>query len=148
MAHKVSAVKLLIVLVLQFLLMSCSAQQKANKMSEILLSERISEASTVKKIVIFGGSPMRRHEIINLLLPIDDLSIYGTLSEAEGLKKIEELGKIDIILIGGRYSEEERTRIRKYVHENQPNAAITEPGHTYEYSNPEIFNQVKKLVEN
>jgi hypothetical protein len=116
-------------------------------MENNLLTGRVLENLNAKKIVIFGGSPYRRHEIVELLSPIENLSIYATLSEVEGMKKIAELGKVDIVLIGGRYSVEERNRIRKYVLENIPNASITEPGLHYAYSNPEIFYRMKSLIE-
>jgi hypothetical protein len=136
--------KALIIIALQIFIVNCKAQNGL-KMENNLLTGRVLEHTQAKKIVIFGGSPQRRHEIVTLLLPIENLSIYATLSEAEGMKKMEELGNVDIILIGGRYSDEERIRIRKYVHENLPNANVTEPGLHYAYSNPEIFNRVKDL---
>jgi hypothetical protein len=136
--------KILIMIALQFLLLNCNGQNN-KKMEDNLLVGRVLENINAKKIVIFGGSPYRRHEIVELLSPIENLSIYATLSEEEGMTKIEELDNVDIVLIGGRYSEEQRFRIRKYVQENHPKAEITEPGYTYAYSNPLIFENVKVL---
>jgi hypothetical protein len=116
-------------------------------MEENLLTGRVLESGDAKKIVIFGGNPHRRHEIVSLLLPIENLSIFATLSEVEGMEKIKELGKIDIVLIGGRYTELERERIRKFMAEHMPNVAITEPGYQYPYSNDLIFEKVKALAE-
>jgi hypothetical protein len=138
--------KALIIIALQIFVMNCKAQNGLT-MENILLTGRVLDNAQAKKIVIFGGSPQRRHEIVTLLLPIENLSIYATLSEAEGMKKMEELGNVDIILIGGRYSDEERNRIRKYVHQNLPNANITEPGLHYAYSNDLIFEKIKVLTE-
>jgi hypothetical protein len=138
--------KALIIIALQIFMVNCKAQNGL-KMENNLLTGRVLEHTQTKKIVIFGGSPQRRHEIVTLLLPIENLSIYATLSEAEGMKKIEELGNIDIVLIGGRYTSQERERIRKFVTENMPNVSVTEPGFQYEYSNALIFEKIKMLTE-
>ncbi|MGL4630732.1 MAG: hypothetical protein ACRCVT_05940 [Leadbetterella sp.] len=136
--------KSMITLLLQLVLISCNGQKEI-KMENSLLTSRILNNENSKNIVIFGGSPYRRHEIIELLSPIENLSIHATLSEEEGMAKINELGRINMVLIGGRYSEEQRHRIRNYVHKNYPEAAITEPGFSYAYSNPLIFENVKTL---
>jgi hypothetical protein len=141
-----SRVRALIIVTLQIFMMSCYAQNGL-KMENDLLTGRVLDNAQAKKIVIFGGSPHRRHEIVNLLLPIENLSIYATLSEAEGMQKIKELGKIDIVLIGGRYSPQERQRIREFIAEKMPNVAITEPGFQYEYSNALIFEKIRTLTE-
>jgi ketosteroid isomerase-like protein len=138
--------KILIIIALQIMLMSSKAQSGLT-MENNLLTGRVLDNPQAKKIVIFGGSPQRRHEIVNLLLPIENLSIYATLSEAEGMKKIEELGQIDIVLIGGRYTPQERERIRNFITEHMPNVDITEPGFQYEYSNSLIFEKIKILTE-
>ncbi len=139
--------KIALIIALQLIMINCNAQTET-KMENNLLTGRILDAENAKKIVIFGGSPFRRHEIVELLWPIENLSIYATLSEEEGMAKLKELGKVDIVLIGGRYTDEQRLNIRKYVHENMPNAKITEPGYTYAYSNPLIFENIKKLSVN
>ena len=41
---------------------------------------------------------------------------------------------MDLVLIGGRYSEEQRVRIRAHVRANLPGASLTEPGHDYPYA--------------
>jgi hypothetical protein len=138
--------KALIIIALQIFMVNCYAQNGL-KMENKLLTGRVLDNAQAKKIVIFGGSPHRRHEIVNLLLPIENLSIYATLSETEGMSKIKELGKIDIVLIGGRYAPQERERIRKFIAEQMPNVAITEPGYQYEYSNALIFEKIKTLTE-
>lgn len=137
--------KTLIIMALQIILMNCNAQNNT-KMENNLLTGRVLQDKNAKNIVIFGGSPVRRHEIVELLSPIENLSIYATLSEEEGVAKVKELGKVDIVLIGGRYSDEQRVRIRKFVQENHPNASITEPGLSYPYSNPLIFENIKDLA--
>jgi hypothetical protein len=137
--------KIHLFVILQFLFTSCMGQNQIN-MEKTLLSEYVSNVPNAKKLVLFGGDIGRRHEIIALLMPIGNLSVYGTLSESLGMEKIKELGHVDIILIGGRYSNQERERIRQFVHQNLPNAVVTEPGFTYPYSNAAIFDNVKALV--
>jgi hypothetical protein len=115
-------------------------------MNKVLLSEYISEDINAKKLLLFGGNIERRQEIIALLQPLQNLSVYGTLSEAEGMEKLVELKNVDIVLIGGRYTEEERKRIRAFIKQNHPAIKITEPGYQYPYSNEAIFENVKLLL--
>lgn len=114
---------------------------------ENLLSESISSNPTAKILVVFGGDINRRAEIIKLLLPIENLTIYGTLSEQEGLSKIQTLNTIDIVLIGGRYTELQRGNIKAIVSSNYPLAQITEPGIGYHYSNKNIFSEINNLAK-
>jgi hypothetical protein len=84
--------------------------------SKRMLSEKyISENPQAKVLVLFGGSPVRRDEIIRHLIRIPSLSIIGTLSEEEGLQTIIDMPQVDIVLIGGRYSLEQRTRIKQFL---------------------------------
>ncbi len=99
----------------------------------MLLSEHISVNNTAPVLLLFGGNPLRRDEVINQLKQLGDLTIYGTLSEEEGMKKITTLSKVDLVIIGGRYSDEQRIRIRKFVAENLPYTKISEPGVQYPY---------------
>lgn len=113
-----------------------------------LLTEYISTEENAKTLLLFGGNPERRHEIISLLQPLTNLSVYGALSEEEGIKMLQSLTQVDIVLIGGRYTEEQRIRIRNFVRNNYPNINITEPGYQYPYSNENIFKNVQKIVNN
>jgi hypothetical protein len=110
-----------------------------------LLSEYISEDINAKNLVVFGGSEYRRDEIIRLLMPLG-LNIFGTLSEKEGIEKLNNLPNASFVLIGGRYTDNERVRIREFVKHNLPNAKITEPGYHYPYSNEAIFENIKQLL--
>lgn len=112
----------------------------------MLHSEKISENKDAKNLVVFGGNEMRRHEIINLLSSIDALTIYGTLSEEEGKGKIIELPKVDIVLIGGRYTVAQRNSIKQFILQLPYQVIITEPGVDYPYSNEAIFNHIEKIV--
>jgi hypothetical protein len=115
-------------------------------MSKDLLAEYISDNPNAKTLLLFGGNVERRHQIITLLQPIQNLSVYGALSEDEGIEHLQALPKVDVVLIGGRYSEEQRTRIRSFIHKNYPSIKITEPGYHYPYSNAAIFENVQLLL--
>lgn len=116
-------------------------------MGNELLSEYISPDANPKFVVLFGGNPNRRDEVIRLLKPLKTVTIYGALSEEDGMRKISDLEKVDLVLIGGRYSDEQRIRIRSMVKTNLPTAKITEPGYDYPYSNEEILNDVKSKLQ-
>lgn len=115
-------------------------------MENQLLSEHISPVASAKVIVLFGGNPYRRDEVVKLLMPMESVSIYGTLSEEDGMNKLKELKKVDLVLIGGRYSDEQRVRIRSFVKSNMPSTKTTEPGYDYPYDNSEILKHVKEKL--
>lgn len=109
----------------------------------MLLDKHISENENAPVIVLFGGNPYRRDEVVRNLQTLGDVSIYGTLSEEEGIATIKGLPKVDLVLIGGRYSTVERRRIRKFVAENLPQAQITEPGLDYPYESEAIKSNIQ-----
>ncbi len=115
-------------------------------MNKVLKFEHISSNPNAKILVVFGGNEERRDAVINLLMSIENLTIYGTLSEEEGIVKMHDLGKVDIVLIGGRYTDQQRINIREIVAQNYPTASVTEPGVDYHYSNETIFNHINKLI--
>jgi hypothetical protein len=115
-------------------------------MKNELLTEYISNDPNANTILLFGGNVERRQEIISLLQTMQNLSIYGALSEEEGIEHLQALPKVDVVLIGGRYSEEQRIRIRSFIHKNYPSIKITEPGYHYPYSNEAIFENVEILL--
>jgi hypothetical protein len=135
-----------VTLLLIIALNSCNGQQN-NTMENHLLTQYISADKDAKVIVLFGGNPYRRDEIIKQLMTIKSVSIYGTLSEEEGIAKMKDLGKVDIVLIGGRYTDQQRINIRAIVGQKYPNTSVTEPGVKYQYSNEAIFNQIIKLTK-
>ncbi|NCN10230.1 MAG: hypothetical protein GW938_10340 [Leptospira sp.] len=115
--------------------------------NNMLLSESISNNKNAPVVVLFGGNPIRRDEVVKLVQSIGDITIYGMLSEEEGMEKIKSLHKINLILIGGRYSDEQRIRIRKYIKDELPNTKITEPGLEYPYENNSIIQDIKFKLE-
>ena len=110
-------------------------------------TEYISNNADAPVIVLFGGNPLRRDEVINQLKQLGDVSIYGTLSEEEGMTKIKSLPKVDLVLIGGRYSDEQRIRIRKFIAEHLPTTKISEPGVNFPYETQAINNDVIQKLE-
>lgn len=109
----------------------------------MLVSEYISNDIAAPVVVLFGGNPLRRDEVIGHLKQLGDITIYGTLSEEEGLAKIQSLPKVDLVLIGGRYSAEQRRRIRKFVAENRPITKISEPGVEFPYETEAINRDIR-----
>jgi hypothetical protein len=94
-------------------------------------------------IVLFGGSKVRKQEIIDLIHSIDtQIEVFGALSEEEGMLLLQSLPKIDIVLIGGRYTKEQRVRIIDYIQAYLPTTIITQPGFDYTYSNENIKQQI------
>lgn len=108
-----------------------------------LISEIISENNTAPVIVLYGGSPHRRHQVIMSLSQLGDITVYGALNEEGGNIMVEDLPKVDLVLIGGAYTEDERVRIKQLLRLKRPNTKITEPGKSYIYSDANIRADVK-----
>jgi len=106
-------------------------------------SEHIDKDPNAPVIILFGGSPYRRDEVISLIESIGGISIYGTLNLEEGMRKIKSLEKVDIVLIGGRYTDDQRVVIKEYVKNNSPKTKITQPGIDYPYANESIKKDKK-----
>ena len=107
------------------------------------IREYIAPDENAPVIVLFGGNPDRMNEIISLIKDsFKTVTAIGIFSEEEGLQKLSTLKKIDLVLIGGRYSAEQRIRIRNYVKEHFPLVQTTEPGHQYPYDNVEILKDI------
>jgi hypothetical protein len=112
-----------------------------------LITQIISSKKDAPVAVLFGGSPVRRAEVVTLFSELGDITIYGTLSEEEGIEKLQSLEKVDLVLIGGRYDNEQRKRIKQFVDLNFPNAKITEPGFSYTYRNDLIKKDVIEKLD-
>ena len=111
------------------------------------LIKKIEGSTRAPVVVLFGGSPTRRDEVIKLIAQIGDVTAYGTLSEQEGIAKIEELDrKVDLVLIGGRYSDEQRERIQTWLTKKTPGILLSQPGVEYSYSNENIQMDIKQKL--
>jgi hypothetical protein len=112
-----------------------------------LLREYISPASNAPVIVLFGGNPARMNEVVSLIQDkLKTVTAIGNFSEEEGLNKLRTLNKVDLVLIGGRYSQDQRIRIKNFLQEHFPGVETTEPGHQYPYDNTEILNDIRKKL--
>lgn len=101
------------------------------------------DATTARTVVLFGGSPYRRDEVVRLLGTQLDVTVVGALDEAEGMATLADLGDaVDLVLIGGAYSADQRDRIRRYVAGSLPGRPISEPGFDYPYANDAIVADV------
>lgn len=112
-----------------------------------LLDHLAPQSQTAPVMVIFGGSPLRRDEVLRLLAPLGDIGAYAALSEEEGYALILQYReRLKLVLIGGRYSAEQRARIKTFCREHQIHTAFTEPGLDYPYENAVILAEVKRLL--
>ena len=112
-----------------------------------LIREYIASETNAPVMVIFGGNPERMNEVVSMIRDnLKTVTAIGNFSEEEGLNRLSSLEKVDLVLIGGRYSEEQRIRIRAYLTEHFPGVATTEPGYQYPYDNSEILEDIKKKL--
>ena len=112
-----------------------------------LISEYIAPQTNAPVMVLFGGNRERMHEVVTMLRDsLKTVTAIGHFSEEEGLKKLGTLKRVDLVLIGGRYSEEQRVRIRTYVKEHFPGRTTTEPGYQYPYDNAEILKDIRSKL--
>ena len=112
-----------------------------------LLDHIAPRSETAPVMVVFGGSPIRRDEVLRHLAPLGDLGAYAALSEEEGYALIlQHRARLRLVLIGGRYSPEQRERIKTFCDKHQIHTAFTEPGLDYPYENGRIQAEVKRLL--
>lgn len=102
--------------------------------------------SFMKTLVLFGGNPTRRQKVIDLLAPIEGLSVIRVLSEEEGIALIHQAERIDMVLIGGRYSPAQRQHIKVVLRERFPKSQVTEPGVDYPYDDQLIVRTVEDFL--
>jgi hypothetical protein len=111
------------------------------------LRSRIDAASPdAPVVVLFGGHPVRRHEVVTLLGRDGRSTVIGALSEAEGMELLRTLPRVDVVLIGGRYGEAERVRIRAFVREHLPWTQLSEPGFEFPYAEDAIVADVRRKI--
>ncbi len=123
--------RIFLILVLSLLVFkSCDSQTKTENK---LKSEFIHKDTTAPVMVIFGGNPTMRDHVVGMLEEFGKVTVYATLSEEEGMNRLKTLPRVNFVLIGGRYSEEQRIRIRKHVKEYLPGTFTSEPGIDYPY---------------
>jgi uncharacterized pyridoxamine 5'-phosphate oxidase family protein len=111
-----------------------------------LKSEFIHKNPNAPVVVVFCGNPEMRDRVVGMLEEFNKVTVFATLSEEEGMKRLKILPKVNFVLIGGRYNEEQRVRIRKYLKENRPEAFTSEPGIDYPYGNEGVRNDMNKKL--
>lgn len=113
-----------------------------------LKSEFIHPDPKAPVVVIFGGSPHMRDGVIRIFEQWVKVTAYGTLSEEEGLQKLRELEKVDLVLIGGRYSADQRVRIKEAAKRLFPTISTTEPGVDYPYDHVLMLADIDQKLKN
>lgn len=92
------------------------------------------EVPGTKAVVLFGGNPHMRDHVVRYLGPALNVTVIGTLSEEEGVATLEALrDRVGAVLIGGRYDEAQRRRIRAFVARSFPGVHVSEPGVNFPY---------------
>ncbi len=122
-----------------FTFTACNSQ---TSMETKLKSEFIHKDPNAPIMVIFGGNAEMRDHLVGMLSDFNKVTVYATLSEEEGMQRLKTLQKVNFVLIGGRYDEEQRVRIRKYVNENMPGTFTSEPGIDYPYGDEGVKNDL------
>jgi hypothetical protein len=97
-------------------------------------------------MVLFGGNPHKRDHVLRMLETLGGLTAHGALSEEEGMHLLATLPRVDLVLIGGRYTEEQRVRIRAHVRAHLPGVPLTEPGVDYPYDDREMLADVRRKL--
>ena len=127
-----------------FTFLACKSQ---TSMETKLKSEFIHKDPNAPVMVIFGGNAEMRDHVVGMLQDFNKVTVYAALSEEEGLNRLKTLSKVNFVLIGGRYNEEQRKRIRKYVQENLPVTFTSEPGIDYPYGDEGVKKELTKKLK-
>lgn len=134
-------------LVLLLLVAGCGTAQTPNEPMNTLLDRIEPKTAHAPVMVIFGGNPHRRDEVLRHLSTLGDLGAYGALSEAEGYALLEQhKDRVKLVLIGGRYTAEQRVRIKAWCRARFPEMAFTEPGVDYAYDHELTKSAVKRIL--
>lgn len=113
---------------------------------ETLVREVIDSNPNAPVMVIFGGSPHRMNDVVTMIKKLGGITVYGAFSEEEGMELLKAHPDLQLALIGGRYTGEQRLRIRNYISTHLPNVKLTEPGHDYPYENASILKDIKEKL--
>lgn len=133
--------------VVHLLLTSCSAAQLPAEPMHTLIDHIAPRSSTAPVMVLFGGDPHRRDEVLRHLSTLGDLGAYGALSEEEGYALLEQhKDRVKLVLIGGRYTAGQRVRIKSWCRERFPSMAFTEPGVDHAYNHELTKAAVKRIL--
>lgn len=87
---------------------------------------RVHADTGAKTVIVFGGNPDMLAGVVAMLSPW--YTVHGVLSEEEGLAKCREGLTPDAAVIGTKYAEDQRERIRAAL----PSTVTCEPGIHFE----------------
>jgi hypothetical protein len=133
--------------VLLLLTAACGTAQPPTTPMTKLIDHIEPKSATAPVMVLFGGNPQRRDEVLRHLATLGDLGAYAALSEEEGYALLEQhKDRVKLVLIGGRYTAEQRVRIKAWCRERFTNMAFTEPGVDYAYDNELTKAAVKRIL--
>ena len=107
-----------------------------------LKSEFLHKDLNAPVIVVFGGNPEMRHQVVSMFEEFNKVTVYAALAEEEGMQLLKSLPKVNLVLIGGRYDEKQRLRIREFVKQNLQGTFISEPGIDYPYGNEGVKEDI------
>jgi hypothetical protein len=125
----------------------CGTAQTPTTSMNTLIDHIEPTSADAPVMVLFGGNPQRRDEVLRHLATLGDLGAYGALSEEEGYALLEQhKDRVKLVLIGGRYTAEQRVRIKAWCRERLPNIAFTEPGVDYSYDNEQTKAAVQRIL--
>jgi hypothetical protein len=136
-------------MVISLLLLSagCGVAQQPTRSMNTLIDRIEAKTANAPVLVLFGGDPQRRNEVLRHLATLGDLSAYGALSEDEGYALLEQhKDRVKLVLIGGRYTAEQRVRIKAWCRARFPDMAFTEPGVDHAYDNELTKAAVKHIL--
>lgn len=112
-----------------------------------LKSSFINKDENAPVMVIFGGNTEMRNHVVNMIEDYGKVTVHAALSEEEGISLLDSLPKVQFVLIGGRYSMEQRIRIKKITAEKWPRAFTSEPGIDYTYGDDGVLNDLKTKLK-
>ena len=125
----------------------CGTAQPPTEPMNNLIDRIEPKSANAPVMVIFGGNPHRRDEVLRALATLGDFGAYGALSEEEGYALLKQhKDRVKLVLIGGRYTAEQRVRIKDWCSERFPAMAFTEPGVDYAYDHELTKAAVKRIL--
>lgn len=125
----------------------CGTAQPPTEPMNNLIDRIEPKSANAPVMVMFGGNAHRRDEVLRALATLGDFGAYGALSEDEGYALLQQhKDRVKLVLIGGRYSAEERMRIKAWCRERFPHISFTEPGVDYAYDNELTKAAVKRIL--
>ena len=112
-----------------------------------LIKQYINSNASATEVMIFGGNAAMMDQVVREFISFADVNIFGALSLEEGIELLRSHTLVKFVLIGGRYDEQQRIIIRKFVQANLPSAVVSEPGLYYQYSHENILQHLLNTIK-